>query len=131
MRVGIEFRTAAPRVSGGIAVLLRHLLATLFRQYRQTSFTVFTTIFNRELLRQPPAHVEVQTLPLAGYERELGRAGRARQIDVLFCGHPFERDLGFPLEKQIILITDLQHEAFPEFSPPRFARPGSGPLPRP
>src|SRR5262249_2489535 len=84
----------------------------------QHQFVVFCTVFNRGLFREPPANVELVTLPTLSYLDEVSYRSGALGLDVLFRGYPVEHKLTFPLERQIFLIPDIQHEFFPEFFDP-------------
>lgn len=114
-RVGIELRAAARPAAGGIVAVLVGTLHELFRLRTDTDFVVFCTVFNRELAPADTPNVEALTLPLEDYFSELGRAARVRGVDVLFRGFPTLESPDFPLEQQIFLIPDLQHEYYPEF----------------
>jgi glycosyltransferase involved in cell wall biosynthesis len=115
MKIGIEFRLATLGQAGGIALLLQGLLETLFPLYPEHEFVVLTTVFNRALLRRPPGNVVVRTLPLDSYHTSLDAVCAETGIDVLFRGYPLEQELAFPLGRQIFLIPDVQHEAYPQF----------------
>jgi glycosyltransferase involved in cell wall biosynthesis len=115
LRVGIELRAAARPTAGGIVVVLVGALQELFRRRPDLEFVVFCTVFNRDLLTADAPNVEAVTLPLDEYFSELGRAAHARGIDVLFRGAPTLENPDFPLDRQIFLIPDVQHEYHPEF----------------
>jgi len=115
LRVGIELRAAARPTAGGIVVVLVGTLDALFRLRPDIDFVVFCTVFNRELISIDAPNIEILTLPLEHYFSELSRQARSHQIDVLFRGYPTLENPNIPLERQIFLIPDLQHEYYPEF----------------
>ena len=59
--------------------------------------------------------MELNTLTLGNYFQEVGKLCAEKQIDVLFRGYPLEQEVDFPLERQVVVIPDIQHEYFPEF----------------
>jgi glycosyltransferase involved in cell wall biosynthesis len=122
MHIGIDLRPLAPGVTGGINLVLRGVLETLVSDHPEHTFTVFTTPFNRSLLKRRPDAVRLLTLPPEGFYARLGETARTEGIDVLFRAYPLEDDLDFPMERQIVFIPDLQHEDLPEFFPPPVLR---------
>ena len=115
MKIGIELRLVTLGGAGGIAVLLRGVLRPLFERNPQHQFICFNTIFNRCLLGQVPANVELWTLPLGSYFEDVGRLCTENKIDVLFRGYPLEQHVDFPLSRQVVEIPDIQHEYYPQF----------------
>ncbi len=115
MKIGIEMRYLTLGRSGGISLLLKEVLQTLFRSHPEHEFIVFCTVFNRSLLGQVPGHVEVMTFPAFSYLAQVDQVARTKNIDVFFRAYPSEEKLEFPLSRQIFLIPDIQHEHFPEF----------------
>jgi glycosyltransferase involved in cell wall biosynthesis len=101
--------------AGGIAMLLRGVLRSLFQRFPQHQFICCNTVFNRDLLSPTPGNVELHTLPLGSYFQDVGKLCAEKKIDVLFRGYPLEQELDFPLERQVVEIPDIQHEYFPEF----------------
>lgn len=114
-RVGIEIRFASRGPAGGIVVVLVGTLHELFRQRPDIDFVVFCTVFNRELLAIDALNVETITLPLDDYFMELDRLAHSYDFDVLFRSYPTVDVIDFPLDQQIFLVPDLQHEYYPEF----------------
>jgi glycosyltransferase involved in cell wall biosynthesis len=117
MRVGIEARFIEFGASGGIAPLLQNVLSALVQRNPGHEFFVYGTIFNRGLVDPHAANVVTEALPL-----DLGSAWRSLdarlardKVDVLFRSYPVLDTLEFPLNRQIVLIPDLQHDFFPEF----------------
>ncbi len=117
MRVGIEARFIEFGASGGIAPLLQNVLSTLVRRNPGHEFFVYGTIFNRGLVDPAAPNVVTEALPL-----DLGSAWQSLDtrlardnVDVLFRSYPVVDTLAFPLDRQIVLIPDLQHDFFPEF----------------
>jgi glycosyltransferase involved in cell wall biosynthesis len=115
MNIGIELRLVTLGGAGGIAMLLRGVLRPLFARNPHHQFICFNTIFNRSLLGQVPANVELITLPLGSYFADVGRLCAEKKIDVLFRGYPLEQHVDFPLSRQVVEIPDIQHEYFPQF----------------
>jgi glycosyltransferase involved in cell wall biosynthesis len=115
MKIGIEIRQATLGHAGGIALLLKGLLETLFQRHPEHRYVVYTTVFNRALLDGAPAEVQFRTLPIRNYTTELDRLAAEEGLDVLFRGYPMEPPLAFPLRQQLFLIPDIQHESLPEF----------------
>src|ERR1700722_9597091 len=115
MRIGIEMRVVSLGGAGGIAMLLRGVLRSMIERYPQHQFICFNTIFNRGLLGQVPANVELNTLSLGSYFEDVGRLCAEKHLDVLFRGYPLEQHVDFPLHRQVVEIPDIQHEYFPDF----------------
>ena len=115
MKIGIEMRLVTLGGAGGIAMLLRGVLCSLFKRQPEHQFVCFNTIFNRGLLGQVPANVELNTLPLGSYFDDVGRLCAEKKVDVLFRGYPLEQHVDFPLHRQVVEIPDIQHEYFPDF----------------
>ena len=87
----------------------------MIERYPQHQFICFNTIFNRGLLGQVPANVELNTLSLGSYFEDVGRLCAEKHLDVLFRGYPLEQHVDFPLHRQVVEIPDIQHEYFPDF----------------
>ncbi len=115
MRIGIEMRQVVLGKAGGISLLLKGVLEALFRLDRDNEYFGFCTVFNRGLLERGPERGEIMTLPAYHYMAEVNRLSHHLNLDVLFRAYPVEHDLTFPLNKQIFLIPDIQHEYYPEF----------------
>jgi glycosyltransferase involved in cell wall biosynthesis len=115
LRVGIELRQVRRGASGGIAMVLEDMLRALFARQRDVEFVIFCTVFNRDLVAVDAPNVEVVTLPLDGYYDELAKLAEAWGVDLLLRSYPTVEDVRFPLERQVFLIPDLQHEYHPEF----------------
>ncbi len=122
MRIGIELRQTTLGEAGGISLLLKGVLERLFLRYPRHQFFVFSTIFNRGLLRRTPDNVVCHTLPIVSFFPDLDRIADREGIQVLLRSYPIEDPIGFPLERQIFLIPDLQHEFYPEFFAPPILR---------
>lgn len=118
MKIGIELRHVTLGSSGGVAILLQKVLVELFRLFPDDEFFVFCTIYNRNLLKNCPANVTFFSLPALSFFPEMGSLLKEKNIEVLFRSFPTFDSLYFPMAKQVFLIPDLQHEAFPEFFPP-------------
>jgi glycosyltransferase involved in cell wall biosynthesis len=99
-------------------MLLKGVLETLFMEDPAPEYHLFTTIFNRGLLDNVPNHVHVYTFPTDQYTKSMARTLQDQGIDILFRGYPIEDELDFPLERQVVLIPDIQHEIYPEFFDP-------------
>ena len=114
MNIGIEMRPVTLGNSGGVAILLRGVLRTLFARYPHHTFICFSTIFNRDLIGHTPSNVEVHTFPLFRYSEDVGRLCKQNHVEVLFRGYPMDLHLSFPSNRQVVLIPDLQHEYLPD-----------------
>ncbi len=115
MKIGIELRSIVLGQTGGITILIKSLLETLFALHPEHEYYVFATLFNRGLLERLPAHGEILTLPTASYFADMDRLAIEKNIDVLFRSYPHPHRFDFPLAQQVFLIPDIQHEYFPEF----------------
>ncbi len=115
MKVGIELRSIVLGQTGGITILIKGLLETLFALHPEHEYFVFVTLFNRGILERLPVRGEILTLPTATYFADVDRLAVAKDIDVLFRSYPHPHRLDFPLARQVFLIPDIQHEYFPEF----------------
>ena len=122
MKIGIELRQITLGDSGGISVLIKGVLETLFACAPEHQFVVFCTIFNRSLLEWIPGNVKVITFPCATFFSEVDSACVDDGIEVVVRSYPMDDDLGFPLSKQVFIVPDIQHEFFPEFFAPEVAR---------
>lgn len=115
MRIGVEIRNIHFGASGGIAPLIRGVLAAAFANRPGDEFVVYATLFNSTFFGETPANVRIRVLPPHGYWRDLAGALQEDRIDVLFRGYPGQAIDGFPNARQIVLVPDLQHEQHPEF----------------
>lgn len=122
MKVGIDLRHITVATSGGIAPLLKGVLEAWFALGPEDEFVVFCTIFNRSLLDLPPGRGRAITLPTYRFMAEVDRIAAEERLDVLFRGYPAEEGPSFPAARQVVLIPDIQHEAFPEFFEPEVLR---------
>lgn len=115
MRVGIEIRNIHFGSSGGIAPLIRGVLASAMAGRPDVEFVVYSTLFNSGFFGATPPNARIQVLPPHGYWRDLAAGLRTDDVDVLFRGYPGQTIEGFPNARQIVLVPDIQHEHFPEF----------------
>lgn len=115
MKIGIELRHIRLGESGGIAQFLQGLFDALFLLDSKNEYILFCTIYNRKLVENLPPHVEAISLPTHIFYQEIDRLVIEKNIDFLFRPFPVTEPLQFPLEKQIVLVPDLQHEMYPEF----------------
>jgi glycosyltransferase involved in cell wall biosynthesis len=122
VKIGIELRQLVPGASGGISQLVKGVCEHAFAAYPEHEFLVFCTAFNRGELEYEGAHVRYFSSNTYAYFSELDRLATEEGIDVLFRMYPMDDPLVFPLEKQIFLIPDNQHETFPEFFHPEDLR---------
>src|SRR4051812_20349829 len=107
MRIGIEMRQVVLGQAGGIALLVKGVVETLFRKYPHDKYIVFSSIFNRGLLQDADSHVQFVTIPLHGYDEALDQAIETAAIDVLFRAYPEELTLQFPMSRQVFHIPDI------------------------
>ncbi|HYE37787.1 glycosyltransferase [Methylocaldum sp.] len=122
MKIGIELRNITLGEAGGITQLLKGVLDQLFSMHPEEEFFVFCTIFNRGLLEPNRNNVKFITVPAANYWEAVDRILDEEKIQVLFRSYPAEDTFVFPLEKQVFLIPDIQHERYPEFFDPNILR---------
>ena len=118
MKIGIELRHVTLGSSGGVAIMLQKVLGEMFRLFPEDEFFVFCTIYNRNLLNACPTNVAFYSLPTTSFFQEMETHLNEKKIEVLFRSFPMLDSLNYPMMKQIFLIPDLQHEAYPEFFPP-------------
>lgn len=117
MRIGIELGQLFPRRSGGIVTLLQGVCGQLFRIASNDQFFIYRGAENvhlADLVDVLPPHVTAVTLDGEKFWEELAHAAVRDQLDVLFRSYPIEHPVGFPMERQIVLVPDLQHEFLPE-----------------
>lgn len=122
MHIGIDIRPLAPGPTGGINLVIKGVLETLFQQHPEHVYTVFTTVFNRSLLACDLPYVKFKTLPILRYDSILDECLENASVDVLFRCFPILDNLRFPLSRQVIFVPDLQHEDHPDFFNPSILR---------
>lgn len=122
MKIGIELRQLILGASGGISQLVKGVCEHMFALYPEHQFLVFCTPFNRGEVEYDAPHVRYFSLRIGSYFQDLDRMAADEGIDVLFRMYPMDDTLEFPLHRQIFLIPDNQHEAFPEFFHPEDLR---------
>ncbi|HHT0592306.1 TPA: glycosyltransferase [Legionella anisa] len=115
MIIGIELRQLVIGASGGISQLVKGVCESMFVLYPEHQFLVFCTPFNRAMLESHSENIRFLTLSSATFFSDLDRIAVENNLDVLFRTYPMEDTLQFPLNKQIFLIPDIQHEVYPEF----------------
>lgn len=115
MKIGVDLRQLVIGTSGGISQLVKGICEHMFALHSEHQFLVFCTPFNRSLLDQDAGNVRYFILPIAAYFQHLDRIATEEHLPVLFRAYPTEDTLQFPLNRQIFLIPDNQHETFPEF----------------
>jgi glycosyltransferase involved in cell wall biosynthesis len=116
-RIGLDLREIRPVHSGGIRVFLRELLSSLVRLWPEAVFHVFQTAGDAPLLTAGGRSIAVEPIAPAEPRGTVEARALALGLDVLFRGFPAGFH-GFPPERQLVLVTDLQHEALPEAFPP-------------
>ena len=116
MKIGIDIRQLIFGVSGGISQLVQGVCEHMFVMYPEHQFSVFCTPFNRRIFGDETGNVRYFSLPISKFFEEIDRISIEQGIEVLFRAYPAEYDtLEFPLNKQIYLIPDNQHEIYPNF----------------
>ena len=115
MKIGVDLRQLSLGASGGITQLVQGVFGAAFNQYSEHQFLIFCTPFNRSLLTCNAENVGYFSLSIASYFQDLDRIAAEEHLQVLFRSYPTEDTLQFPMDKQIVLIPDNQHEAFPDF----------------
>ena len=81
-------------------------------------FHVFQTEGDAPLLAEHPGRVAVEPIAVAEPRGIVDARAVALGLDVLFRGFPAGFH-GFPPRRQLVLVTDLQHEALPELFEPQ------------
>jgi glycosyltransferase involved in cell wall biosynthesis len=119
MKIGVDLRQVCLAASDEITQLIQGVFEAVFDRYSEHQFLVFCTPFNRSLLASDAEHVRYFSLSIASYFQDLDRIAAEEGLQVLFRSYPIEDTLQFPMRKQIFLIPDNQHEAFPDFFAPR------------
>ena len=115
MKIGVDLRQVCLAASDGITQLVQGVFEAAFGRYSEHQFLVFCTPFNRSLLAGDATHVRYFSLSIASYFQDLDHIALEEDLQVLFRSFPMEDPLQFPMRKQIVLIPDHQHEAFPDF----------------
>jgi glycosyltransferase involved in cell wall biosynthesis len=115
MRIGIDLRHITLGPSGGIAPLVRDVVTAAVLRHGEHQWCIFTTIFNAELIEVSSPSLAIVPLPLSSFWSQLDFQIAERRIDVLFRSYPVVDSLQFPLNRQLVLIPDIQHELLPEF----------------
>lgn len=115
MKVGVDLRQLIFGASGGISQLVKGVCEKMFELYPEHQFFVFSTPFNRSLLEYEGNNVNYYSLPMPIFFSEIDRIAKEQNLDVLFRSYPIEDSLQFPLNRQVFLIPDNQHETYPEF----------------
>jgi glycosyltransferase involved in cell wall biosynthesis len=116
MKIAFDLRNIELGPTGGLTQLMQGILAAALARDAANEYLLFCTPANYNLVDGDRPNLRRVTLPYHSYHTELEDHLRFRgDVDVLFRSYPCP-DLGyFPLERQIVCIPDLQHEAHPEF----------------
>jgi glycosyltransferase involved in cell wall biosynthesis len=124
MRIGVELRHVVPQECGGIVVLLQHALSTVFERHPGVEVELYCRAASRRMFSDQFPQVVIHELPEndEGYFGDLDHLAAHRRIDVLLRSYPYDAPLRFPLDRQLVLIPDLQHERHPEFFDPKTLR---------
>ncbi len=115
MKIGIDIRQLAIGATGGISQHVKGVCEQMFVSHPDHRFFVFCTPFNRSIFEGSFSNVVFETLPLSSYAEALDGSAELEDLDALFRAYPTEDSLRYPLSKQIVLIPDNQHDAYPEF----------------
>lgn len=115
MKVGVDLRQLIIGASGGLSQLVKGVCEQMFILYPEHQFFVFATPFNRSLLEYEGNNVHYFSLPIPTFFSEIDQVAKEQNLDVLFRSYPIEDTLLFPLNRQVFLIPDNQHETYPEF----------------
>jgi glycosyltransferase involved in cell wall biosynthesis len=118
MRLGVELFDISEGRTGGLVPLLQGVLESLFARWPDCKVTLFGTAANKSLFPSVPSHVQFLALPREGFFQLLDVYASCFQLDVLLRSYPGDADLVFPMERQAVLIPDMQHEFYPEFFSP-------------
>ncbi len=118
MKIGVELVHISEGVTGGLAPLLRGVLEALFSGWPEHDVVLFYQTGNRPLFANLPPHVQALHLPAGPYFPLLDAYAAQLRLDVLLRTYPADVELAFPLERQVVVIPDIQHEYYPEFFTP-------------
>jgi glycosyltransferase involved in cell wall biosynthesis len=118
MKIGVELFDIVEGPTGGLTPLVQGVLEALFAGWPEHTYVLFCTPENERLFDSAANDTQILTLPKAIYFPFLDVCGAHFGIDVLLRSYPSPFDLEFPMERQIVIIPDLQHEFFPEFFAP-------------
>jgi len=114
MRVGVELLQLEPGVSGGIVPLWTGVLRELFALAPDVQFFIYGTSRQRSLLSELPANVRWSEISGPSLLQEMDVRLLDDEVELLLRSFPLDQELFFPAGRQIFLIPDVQHEAFPE-----------------
>ncbi len=115
LTIGIDMRQIVYGVSGGITQLTKGLLEEIFLNFQDYKFIVFCTPFNRGLIDYDGDNVSFKELYPQSFISQMDSILVSEKADLLFRTYPREDDLKFPMNRQIILIPDNQHDIYPNF----------------
>ncbi|MCF8506956.1 MAG: glycosyltransferase [Caulobacter sp.] len=125
LTIGIDLYPLVAGVSGGIVPWITGVLRAYLRRFPNDRLV----LFHRP--GEPPIRLNgVLTVPLPGdgpgFYTALPQFLRVARVDVLLRSYPQEASLewqadarlpDFPMERQVFVVPDMQHEFFPEFFP--------------
>jgi glycosyltransferase involved in cell wall biosynthesis len=122
LHIGVELRQIIPGACGGIVPLLEGVFKALFEHFPECRCDLFCVEANAGLFPSLAGHVRRDVLPEADYFTRLDQLAVQRRLDVLFRSYPWDAPLGYPPERQVWLVPDLQHDFFPDFFDPHILR---------
>ncbi|QDU62529.1 Mannosylfructose-phosphate synthase [Planctomycetes bacterium Pan216] len=117
MNIVIDLMHLVPGRGGGIVQLVDGLIQAIARSGSEHQYFL-SCVKGRYTPGKLPSNFRVWHFELRNYARQLSHALARQSMDVVFRCFPGVEELSFPLDRQIVLIVDLQHEAFPEFFDP-------------
>src|SRR5262249_11326957 len=118
MKIGVELYHITMGATGGLAPLVQGLLDSTLSGWPEHDVVIFhkDDVDPAFALGEPQAH-NVR-LPKRLYFPWLDLYAAQLGIDVLLRTYPHDAELAFPMERQVVLIPDIQHEFYPEFFTP-------------
>ena len=114
MNIVIDLMHLVPGRGGGIVQLVDGLIRALAEQPPEHRFFL-SCVHGRYKPTGLPPNFRTWTFTLRNYARQLNDALARQPMDVVFRCFPGIEELSFPLDRQIVLIVDLQHEEYPQF----------------
>ncbi|MGH7265065.1 MAG: hypothetical protein ACREMB_09470, partial [Candidatus Rokuibacteriota bacterium] len=120
MNVGVDLRQVRPVSTGGTWIFFRELVQALVGSSPGDAFRLFQTRDDAPML---PPHAAVTVEPIGPDEPRgaVDERAVALGLDVLVRAFPAGFH-GFPPERQVVFVPDLQHDFLPELFPPDVRR---------
>lgn len=117
MKIAIDLRTVTFGETGGLTQWLQGALGHLIRGDKDNDYLVFGMPYNYHLLDFQAPNLRRVTFSVADYDKRIKDRLDFEKFDVLFRCFPYERDLDFPIHRQVVCLPDRRHEHFPDDYP--------------